>query len=78
MKKHLIRYLGSLSSGTVAVMTGETSLSVIDKIVMNAINAIENAPESVVKAFSDDGEHFSFEVVSSVLNEAKNAIMEVC
>jgi len=74
MRENAIRYFASISSGTIASMTGETKYSTIELIRSFVIGAIENAPEKAVKAIMMDDVHVDWAKVEDVLKRAKKAV----
>lgn len=74
MRKNAIRYFASLSSGTVASLTGEKAYSAIDRIIAHAIDWLSEAPESVIMGLMLDDEHVDWSQVKGVLVRARNAI----
>lgn len=77
MRENAIRYFRSLSSGTVASLTGESRYDKIELIISSVISSIENASESALKAIMLDDEHVDWSIVQEVLVRAKKAVCEV-
>lgn len=74
MKNILIRQIGSLSSGTVAVLTGITKYTLIDVLTEKVIKLVDKMPEKAVETLSDGCGKFSLAVISGLFKTAMRAI----
>lgn len=74
MKNILIRQIGSLSSGTVAVLTGVTKYTLIDALTEKVVELVAKMPEKAVETLSDGCDKFSLAVISDLFKTAMETV----